>query len=94
MTTIYPQRPKHASGAWVQTSTRRVGRIVSAHQGPEAQHDDLEWCEDSDRWVTCSDEYLENVYQVQFLDTWGEPYTEPWPEHLLDPVSVLDALIE
>lgn len=91
---IYPQKRHHEDGAWVQTPTRRVGRIASAHFGREAQHDDLEWCEDSDRWVTRSDEYLENVYQVRFLDTWGEPYTEPWPEHLLDPVSVLDALVE
>lgn len=59
----------------------------------QRRYNDYYWDRDLNCWWSTGDEYNEHVYHVELLDTWGEPYTEPWPEDMLEPGSVLDALL-
>lgn len=91
MSMIYPGPRRFDDGDYVRTNKGTVGRVVSATLEHEPTHDWQHW-DDELGWQGPADEYMQHVYRVEFLDTWDEPYTEPWPEDLLETACVLDLI--
>ena len=77
-------------GQYVRTSTGRIGRVVEVTREYAPHEMSYEWHVDG--WLGNGDETWHHVYVVEFLDTWGEPFTERWPEDYLSAASVLDAV--
>jgi hypothetical protein len=87
-----PGERRFTDGEFVRTPKKQAGRIVGHFVGRSPQHNEGWWDDRTNRWETSGDEYGDNIYHVELLDQWDEPYTEPWPEDLLEPATLLDAL--
>ena len=88
MSMIFPGAPLYAPGAFVRTPKKQVGQVVRAYLEREPQHDWDEWDEELNCWLAVPDEYMQHVYHIEI----GEEI-EPWPQDMLESVSILDALI-
>lgn len=88
MSQFGPGERRYEDGDFVLTPKKQGGRIVGAYIDHEPQHDDFYWDDDLNSWWSSGDEYLQHVYRVQVGNE-----IEPWPEDMLDPATVLDALI-
>ncbi len=77
---------KFSLDEFVRTATKRVGRVtdILAEYAPHEAGYGFDW----------EDEPAHHVYVVEFIDTWGESFTENWPEDFLDSASLLDAVAD
>lgn len=88
MSQFGPGRRRYEDGDYVLTPKHQAGTVVSAYVEGEPQHDWAYWDGDFNCWHTSGDEYLQHVYRIRVGDE-----LEPWPEDMLEPATILDALI-
>jgi len=95
MSMRYPNDRKFNDGTYVRSPTGQVGRVVGHQIEHEPSHNNWWWCDEDNKWrFGNGDEYMQNVYFVEFVTAADEEETWPWPEDLLEFSSPMDAMVQ